>query len=218
MTNVLKIEPGQPDSQWLDQTVELLRAGQCIVYPTDTVYGLGADAVNPEAVRRLLAIKGRSEANPVPLLIGQPQQLAFLTERLSVTAGRLIDRFWPGALTLVLKAKPGWEHVASPQGELGVRLPDHQVPRLLCEKLGGPIIGTSANKTGQPASLSAEQALDQLGDQVALILDCGPGKSSDGSTVLKVGESVLKILRQGDLPAVRLAQELPGICIVAINK
>ena len=200
MTTVVSIDPLRPAAAVLREAVGVLRAGGRLVYPTDTFYGLGADARNPDAVRALALAKGRADDRPMPILIGDAEQLVAITAPLSDLARMLVDRFWPGALTLVLPVLPGWEHLASAEGRVGVRLPDHPIPRALAILLGGPIVGTSANRSGEPTPRDRSGILAQLSGRVDLLLDAGELPPSKGSTVLDLSDAEPRTIREGDLP------------------
>lgn len=184
------------------RAVEMLREGAVIVFPTDTVYGLGCRIDAPEAVRRVFALKGRGASDPLPVLLADPAQLEVYGRDLTPAARELARRFWPGALTIVVRrtdAVPAL--VAGGRDTVGLRVPDHPVPRLLIREIGVPLVGTSANTHGAPAPLTAQQAAFDLGDAVDLILDGGRCPVGRESTVVDATADPVRILRQG---AVRL--------------
>lgn len=194
---VLRVDPDAPAPR---RAVEALRAGQVVVYPTDTVYGLGCDATNPAAVRRVFEIKGRPPDQPVPVLLAEPHQAAELAE-LSEGARRLIRRFWPGPLTLVLPSRGVVaEMVTAGTGTVGLRVPDHPVPRALVRACGFPLVGTSANSTGKPAPVTVPQVLSDLDARVGLVLDGGRLRGRPSTVVDGTGERP-RVLRPGPIPA-----------------
>ncbi len=182
----------------IDKGIQILKQGGVIAFPTDTVYGLGADAFNSNAVKRIYDIKKRPKHLPLPLLIGDIKQLDILAEPLSEIALFLVRRFWPGGLTLVVpKAAylPGYLGNTS----IAVRIPAHPVCLALIQAINNPIIGTSANISGRPSALTAGEVRQQLGNEVDLIIDGGrcPGGES---TVVDVTGGEVVILRQGIIP------------------
>src|SRR5713226_1813485 len=190
-------------SESIHEAARLVLGGGVIVYPTDTVYGLGCDPMNEPATKRLFAIKGR-ERKPVPVLCDSLESASRLV-RFSGVALQLARDYWPGALTIVLPLRaelPGLIHQGS--GTLGVRVPNSRGCLELIAACGGYLIGTSANKSGKPACRTAQEALRSIGEEVDLIL--GGGRlSAKESTVVMVSANRVEILRSG---AVTLA-ELP---------
>ncbi len=178
--------------------VETLRAGGLVAYPTDTLYGLGADALNEAAVERVFEAKGRPQGMPLPLLIADAAQLAAVAESVPGVALRLAEAFWPGGLTLVLPVSSAVPPLVTARGwKVAVRLPDHPVPRALAEGLGRPITGTSANRSGGPEPRTADGVREALGDAVDVVLDAGPSPAGRSSTVLDVTTEQPRILRLG---------------------
>lgn len=172
-------------------------AGRLVVLPTDTVYGLGADAFTPSAVAALLQAKGRGRDMPVPVLIGTMRTLDGIAARLSDAARELVDAFWPGGLTLVCHQQPSlrWDLGDSAQ-TVAVRMPLHPVALDLL-KSTGPMAVSSANRTGMPAATSVEAARSQLGNDVEVYLDSGPTADTVASTIVDVTGSRPRILRVG---------------------
>ncbi len=181
----------------VEEAARIVRRGGLVIYPTDTVYGLGCDPFNGSAVHRLLAVKGR-EAKPLPILIGGLEDAVDLAE-LPVVARRVAERYWPGALTLVLRSKVKLLGVGL--DTVGLRVPKHRVALELIHLCGGRLIGTSANISGRPPPLTAEEAADQLGDKVDLILDGGRAPLGLSSTVLDLSGDQPRILRAGPIDA-----------------
>ena len=158
----------------VDAAVAAARAGELIVLPTDTVYGIGADAFIPAAVTTMLAAKGRGRNMPPPVLVGTARAAAALVDDLGAFGQDLIDEFWPGALTLVFRASPTllWD-LGDTRGTVALRMPLHPVA-LDVLKQTGPLAVSSANRTGQPAATTADEAQQQLGEAVSVYLDGGP--------------------------------------------
>lgn len=189
----------------IEQGVEILKKGGVIAFPTDTVYGLGADAFNATAVERIYEIKGRPRHRQVPLLIADAEQLAILTtDELPEIALFLATRFWPGGLTLVLpRADSLPSHLAAGPG-IAVRIPNHPLCLALIQHLGNPIIGTSANISDQPAALTAEEVEQQLGGTIDFLINGGKCPGGKESTVVDVTRESPIILRQGIIPAYKI--------------
>ncbi len=181
--------------------VSILKKGGVIAFPTDTVYGLGADAFNFTAVERIYGIKDRSKSHPFPLLIADVKQLTALANPIPELARFLARQFWPGGVTLVLsKIDSVPAHLASGP-TIAVRVPNHPTCLTLLQHLARPLIGTSANLSGQPAALTADEVRQQLGDRVDLIIDGGRCPGGKESTVLDITREPPVVLRQGIVPS-----------------
>ena len=181
------------------EAAALLRNGGVVVLPTDTVYGLAAHPAHPAAVARIFAIKGRAEEKPVALLASRAEALAVLGGTLSPAGRLLAQRFWPGALTLVVDCAGTAE---------GVRIPDHALAREVIDACGGLLRVTSANRSGQPPALTAEAALRDVGAEADLVIDGGPVPGGTASTVVRDAPDGWRILREGAIPAEALQQAL----------
>lgn len=179
--------------------VDAVRAGQLIVLPTDTVYGIGADAFDAEAVDALLAAKGRGRNAPPPVLVGDPAVLMALAVDVPEDAERLAEEFWPGPLTLILTAQPSltWD-LGETRGTVALRMPDDEVALELLRRTG-PLAVSSANRHGKDAALSVLDAATQLGDHVEVYLDGGPARLGTASTIIDMTVSPPEIVRQGAL-------------------
>jgi tRNA threonylcarbamoyl adenosine modification protein (Sua5/YciO/YrdC/YwlC family) len=189
--------------------------GELVVMPTDTVYGVGADAFSAPAVQALLDAKGRGRDMPVPVLVGSWRTVDGLVTAVPKVATTLIEAFWPGGLSLVLKAAPSlaWD-LGDTGGTVMVRMPSHPVA-LDVLRLVGPMAVSSANRSGHPPATTAQDALEQLTTSVSVYLDGGPAPIGVASTVLDLTAAVPKVLRVGavaveDLRAVVGDVELPG--------
>lgn len=195
--------------------VAAVEVGGLVVLPTDTVYGLGADAFQPAAVAALLAAKGRGRNMPPPVLVGSVRAAAALAESLGAFGQDLIDEFWPGPLTLVLRATPTlkWD-LGDTMGTVAVRMPLHPVALELLRKTG-PMAVSSANLTGLPASTTAERAEAQLGSSVAVYLDGGRCADNVPSTILDLTGTVPRMLRAGVIGAEQLRKIVPVIDLPA---
>ena len=192
--------------QLLNQAVELLRDGGVVSFPTDTVYGVGADPFRPEAVRRLYRIKGRPEEKPIAILLGSVEDADQVAQNLPASFCRLAERFWPGGLTLIVEARDLPPEITAGGNTVGVRMPDHPVTLNLLRSFGGAIATTSANRSGENPATSAEEVRAQLGNRVDLIVDGGDTITKVASTVLNLSVSPPKILRHGGIPEALLTE------------
>ena len=207
MSIVLKVNPNQPSPHAIAQAVELIRAGGLIAYPTDTVYGLGSNALSPQAVRKIFAVKQRPLDQPLPVAVSgrrMAADVAYVDER----AARLIDQFWPGALTLVLPKKPPIPPVVTRgRAGVGVRAPNHPVPLAILASAQVPLIATSANKHGRPPCVDVQEVLNQFDGEIDLILDGGTCNTTV-STVLDLTRETPRLLRQGSVTRKRVEAAL----------
>lgn len=196
-------------TQQIREAVEVLRRGGVIAFPTDTLYGLGAWAFSREGVERTFVIKGRPSSMALPLLLAEASQLADVAAEVPEVAWTLVRRFWPGALTLVLRKSPAIpDLVTGGEPTVAVRIPDHPVARELVRLLGAPITGTSANRTGAPPARTAQQVIEQLGDAVDLVVDGGECPLGSPSTVVDCTQGALRILREGAISREALEEAL----------
>jgi len=188
----------------IDAAVTAARGGELIVLPTDTVYGIGADAFIPSAVTTMLAAKGRGRNLPPPVLVGTARAAAALVDDLGAFGQALIDEFWPGALTLVFRASPtlAWD-LGDTKGTVALRMPLHAVALDVLRQTG-PLAVSSANRHGQPAAVTADEAQEQLGEAVSVYLDGGPCADNVPSTILDLTGAVPKVLRAGAVSVDRL--------------
>jgi len=201
----------QQREEGLVAATSAVQEGQLVVLPTDTVYGVGADAFNPAAVTALLAAKGRGRNMPPPVLVGSVRAAAALAESLGAFGQDLIDEFWPGPLTLVFRASPTllWD-LGDTMGTVAVRMPLHAVALDLLRRTG-PMAVSSANKHSLPAAITAEQAQLQLGDEISVYLDGGPCTDNVPSTILDLTGTVPRMLRAGALSVDALRKVVPVI-------
>ena len=189
----------------LEAAAAAIRGGGLVGYPTDTLYGLGADVHDPRAVAAVLAAKGRAAAMGIPVLIADPGDLERLTASVPPEAWLLAERFWPGALTLVLERAPGLSDALTGGPNVAVRLPGHPTPRALVRLAGRPITGTSANQHGGPPPASADNVWWQLGGALAVLLDGGDAPVGLPSTIIDLTRAPAAILRRGAVPVEALS-------------
>jgi L-threonylcarbamoyladenylate synthase len=185
----------------LESAAAALRRGELVVMPTDTVYGVAADAFNPGAVDALLAAKGRGRDMPVPVLVANPEMLAALVGELPPQADELTRAFWPGALTVVVRHTPhlSWD-LGDARGTVAVRMPDDAVALDLITRTG-PLAVSSANRSGHPPATTMLDARLQLGAAVAVYLDGGERPSATPSTIVDLTGETPRILREGAIAA-----------------
>jgi len=195
---VLKVDPIHPDPDSIRQAADAIRNGELVIFPTETVYGLAADALDESAVGRVFEAKGRMESQPLPVQVACVEQLARVAANVPEAAVKLARAFWPGPLTLVLeKAESSSDLVTGATGKVGVRVPDHPVALALLRELGTPIVASSANRSGEPPARNGEDAIRQLGGSVAVVLDSGESAIGVASTVVDVTVDPPVILRRG---------------------
>lgn len=188
-----------------------VRAGELVILPTDTVYGIGADAFTPAAITALLAAKGRGREMPVPVLISDGDTLEGVGTRLSPAARTLSRACWPGGLTIVVTHPPSlaWD-LGDADGTVAVRVPDDDVARDLMRETG-PLGVSSANRSGQPPARTADEAIEALGESVAVVLDDGPRADGPPSSIVDTVASPPVLLRAGAIPLSRLRYLVPTI-------
>ncbi len=187
-----------------------VQRGRLVVLPTDTVYGIAADAFNAEAVNALLAAKGRGRQMPPPVLVSAKTTVEALASGVPDWARALVDECWPGPLTLVLHQQTSlqWD-LGETRGTVAVRMPDHDVALELLSRTG-PLAVSSANRTGLPAALDADDAEKMLGERVRVILDAGPTPGPIPSTIVDCTTDEGRVLRQGVIPLERLNEVVSG--------
>jgi L-threonylcarbamoyladenylate synthase len=188
------------DPQALLYAVTLLHHGGLIALPTDTVYGIAAHGLLGEAVEKIYVAKGRPNEKAIPLLLASADEIESVAREAPPIVRRLMQRFWPGALTLVLKKQPHLPLAVTSTDTVAVRVPDHPFVRELIRALNAPLAATSANKSGQPELLDAQSIVRELGDQLDLILDGGVCKGGVPSTIVDVTVEPLRVLRVGAIP------------------
>ncbi|GIM45729.1 threonylcarbamoyl-AMP synthase [Collibacillus ludicampi] len=178
----------------------LIRNGEVVAFPTETVYGLGADATNPAAVDKIFQAKGRPSDNPLIVHIASERDLERLVKEIPDTARKLMDAFWPGPLTLIFPKKDGIpDQVTAGLDTVGIRMPNHPVARMLIESSGVPLAAPSANRSGRPSPTTAEHVLEDLDHLIAAVIDGGPAGVGVESTVVDITSPVPMILRPGGI-------------------
>lgn len=207
MVRLLAVDPQSPQPEAIRQAAALIRRGELVAFPTETVYGLGADALNPQAVARIFEVKGRPAHDPLIVHLATPDDLPRITSVVSPLARRLAETFWPGPLTLVLRKQPQVpDSVTAGLDTVAVRVPDHPVALALIRESNVPVAAPSANLFGRSSPTTARHVQEDLGDRLALILDAGPTMIGVESTVLDVTSSPPAILRPGGVTRESLEQ------------
>ena len=193
----------------VEKGISILNQGGIVAFPTDTVYGLGACATNQQAVERIYAVKERPQNVALPLLLACTSQISEVAEPVPQIAWLLAKKFLPGALTLVLHKSNSVPNIIT-AGDItvAVRIPAHPIPVALVEGLGAPIVGTSANLSGKPSALTADEVYSQFGDKIDLVIDGGKCPGGRESTIVDVTEETPVILREGAITG----EELKQIC------
>jgi L-threonylcarbamoyladenylate synthase len=182
----------------LDDAIAALRAGELVVFPTETFYGIAAEPFSPSALEKLFAIKGRDPQKPIALIAANSQMAFEVAGEVPAIAGRLANAFWPGPLTIVLPAREGFPApLVGPDGGVGIRVSPHRTARALSEGLGKPITATSANRSGEEAATTILAARKSLGDKVKVFLEDGTSQASVPSTVIACDAKGYRIIRAG---------------------
>ena len=198
-----------PSDQEIEKAAGILRAGGLVAFPTETVYGLGADASNPAAVKKIFAAKGRPADHPVIVHIADMSELKHWAAEVPRAAWLLAEKFWPGPLTMVLKRSPHVNDLISGgQNSIGLRVPGHPVAQQLLKAFGGGIAAPSANKFGRLSPTTAEHVREELGDAVEMVLDGGPCDVGIESTIVDLTNDPPAILRPGRVSAQQIADAL----------
>jgi L-threonylcarbamoyladenylate synthase len=213
MTVHLIIDPRNPEEEALSEAARILREGGIVAFPTETFYGLGVDARQEAAVEKIFRIKGRNVRNPISVIVDSEREVLPLVAAMPEEARILMQRFWPGPLTLVFSAAPSVSsHLTCGSGKIGIRVSSHTVARLLAKRIAGPLTATSANLSGGQECSTAEDVIHLFGDRLDAIIDGGPTLGGMGSTILDITVYPPLVLRAG---AVSLTEILDSLGIPA---
>jgi len=202
-TEVLRVLDRAALSEELQRAAAILRAGGLVAFPTETVYGIAVAATLPDAVERLYELKGRPRSKPMSMMVASMEPVRARCPEIPTKALQLMQRFWPGSLTLVL---PTRAEDGTAAGLVGFRYPSHPLAQGLVEATGLPLLVPSANFSGEPKGTTAEAALRQFPDQLDLVIDGGPAAMGESSTVVQVVGDEVSVLREGTIPAWRIDQ------------
>jgi L-threonylcarbamoyladenylate synthase len=198
MPQILKTGADHSEEDVISCAAAIVSRGGVIAYPTETIYGLGADAANEQAVRRIFEIKGRNFNNPVLVIIGTVQDVDPLVRQITDAARKLMDTFWPGPLTIVFEAADSVSPLLTAgTGKIGIRLSGHDGARKIALKTGKPLTATSANLSGLPECTTADQVIAQLGDSIDAVIDLGEKGGTVGSTIIETTSGKQVIFREG---------------------
>jgi L-threonylcarbamoyladenylate synthase len=200
MPEILKVDADNSEERILTRAAEILANGGIIAYPTETFYGLGADATNEKAIQKIFAAKGRAFKNSISLIIGQTDDIYPLVQDVPQTARKLMAEFWPGALTIVFPAANNVSPLLTAgSGKIGLRVSSHPIAIGIVQKLKRPITATSANLSGASECTRASEVAKQIGDKIDAIVDLGSTPGTAGSTIIDVTCNPPLILREGTI-------------------
>jgi L-threonylcarbamoyladenylate synthase len=198
MPEIMKVDADNSEERIFTQAAEILANGGIIAYPTETFYGLGADATNEEAIQKIFAVKGRNFKNPIALIIGRADDIHPLVQDIPESAKKLMAAFWPGALTIIfLAANNVSPLLTAGSGKIGLRVSSHPIAQGIVQKLKRPLTATSANLSGAPECTRASEVAEQIGDKIDAIIDLGDTPGAKGSTIIDVTCTPFAILREG---------------------
>lgn len=202
MARIIQIDPAAPSEEHILTAVKTLRFGGVVAYPTETFYGLGVDALNREAVKKIFAAKKRQESQPLLILIPDRSFLPQYARKIPPAAEKLMDCFWPGPLTLVFPATLHLPpELCAGTGTIAIRISPHPVARALVQTFTSAVTSTSANISGQPSPTTAEEVHRQLGESVDLIIDAGRTAGGKPSTIVDATSTRLRVIRKGAVTA-----------------
>jgi L-threonylcarbamoyladenylate synthase len=191
------VDPTAPQRDAIEEAAKWILAGRIVAIPTDTLYGLAVDPLSAPAVDALFAAKARPPERAIPLIASDRAQVESIVGRLSLLAGRIADRAWPGPLTLVVPAPRALAAVTSETGTVGIRVPRHDVARRIARLAGRPITATSANLSGKPATDDPDEVERSLGDRIEMLIDAGRTEGGPPSTILDVTGDTPRVVRAG---------------------
>jgi len=201
VVQIIPVDPLCPSSQSVITAVEIIRAGGVVAYPTETFYGLGVDALNQKAIKKVFTIKRRSFAQPLLILIPEQDYLPRYVTEVSEKARRLMEHFWPGPLTMVFSASPQLPSILTAgTKKIAIRISPHPIARALTSAFAGPLTSTSANISGEQSPATAKEVFSHLGGIIDLIIDGGKTPGQMPSTIVDVTFSPPQLVREGVVP------------------
>lgn len=216
MTRIIKINTLSPEPSRINEAAEIIKKGGTVAFPTETVYGLGADALNPDAIKKVFKAKGRPSDNPLIVHISDMEALKLIAMRPSKTALSLMDAFWPGPLTVILKKKKVVpEIVTGGLDTVAVRMPDNKIALSLINKSGVPLVAPSANLSGRPSPTKAKDVADDLSGRIDAVIDGGKTKIGIESTVIDMTTIPPTILRPGGLTVEEIEKVIGSVRILS---
>ena len=209
MPEILKVDANIPEETVLSRAAEILAEGGIIAYPTETFYGLGADATNEKAIQKIYDLKGRNFNKPISVIIDKVENIYPLVGEVTTEAFKLMQSFWPGPLTIVFKASAIILPILTAKtGKIGVRISSHAGAKLIAQKLGHPLTATSANLSGAPECSTASEVAAQIGDKIDAIVDLGKTAGGKGSTIIDVTSDPPQILREGVISRISIQNHI----------
>lgn len=201
------MDPKVPDEEEVERAVEFFKREEVIAYPTETIYGLGADVCSRKALKKVYELKARDYGLPISILVSDPVMLKEFVTRIPERAQVLMRRFWPGPLTILFEVNDKIPRgLVTNTGKVGVRFSSHPIASALVSQFGRAITTTSANLSGFPASLNVRHVEKYFGDKIPCIIDGGDCEPSRGSTVVDVTEESMRIIRDGSIPAAEVIE------------
>lgn len=209
MPEILKADENISEETVLCRAAEILVQGGVIAYPTETFYGLGADATNEKAIQKIYDLKGRNFNNPISVIIDKEENLYPLADEVPAAALMLMKTFWPGPLTIVFKASGKISSLLTAQtGKIGIRISSHAGATVIAQKLGHPLTATSANLSGTPECSTAFEVANQIGNKIDAIVDLGQTPGGKGSTIIDVTVNPPQILREGVIRRINIQKHI----------
>ncbi len=208
----LKIDSLEPAISLLSRAASVIKDGGLVAFPTETFYGLGASALNEEAIKKIFKIKAREKFKPILILLDSPISLSQFVSEVPLIARKLIDQFWPGALTLIFSASPHLSPLLTGNtGKIGIRVSGSPLVRKLVQLSGVPLTGTSANRSGKSPCFSPSQVIDQLGDRISLLIDGGDTQKDRASTIVDITLFPPRLIRKGIVPFEEIKNIIPSL-------
>lgn len=202
MTEVLSIHSQTPDPKLIAKAAGFVLDGEVVAYPTETIYGLGANVFDKKAVKKIYDLKARDVGLPISILVANREMLGEVVTAIPERLDRLIQKFWPGPLTILFEVKATFpKGLVTNTGKIGVRISSHPIVAALVSAVGKPLTTTSANLSGFPPSLTVKHIQKYFGEKIPCIIDGGACESAKPSTVVDAGEETMRIIREGAIPA-----------------
>jgi len=218
-TRVMTVDPSDPQAEAIATAAGVIKRGGLVAFPTETVYGVGADAMNSTAIKKIFAAKGRPLDNPIIVHVAEPEQVAVLTDDVPELAARLMQKFWPGPLTLIFGKSAGVPYeVTAGQETVAVRMPRNSVALALIKASGVPVAAPSANISGRPSGTTGSHVYQDLAGKIDLVLDAGPVDIGLESTVLDISTQPPRILRPGVVTAEDLRSAVGNVVFGGQNE